>query len=244
MKKLAFAAMALTFSMFMLVAPVSAESDGQLAGGADIYQVRNVTKNTQYGSTVSATCNDVVKYSVKLSNTEFGLLSNVTVKASLADGSMTASATNASNATVTTSGNVTVSLDKGSLNYVAGSTQLFTVDGQLIKGLPDGVTAGGVNAGNLNGSTREFVQFQAKVTCETNEVPKDIKVCELSTKKVITIKENQFDSAKHTKDLTKCNEVPTTLVNTGAGDVLGIFAAVTAAGALAYRFVLARRFDV
>jgi uncharacterized repeat protein (TIGR01451 family) len=37
---------------------------------------------------------------------------------------------------------------------------------------------------------------------------------------------------------------PTTLVDTGAGDVLGIFAAVTAAGALAYRFVLARRFNV
>lgn len=241
MKILASLAAAVILPVFMLVAPVSAESDGQLAGGADIYQVRNVTKNTQYGSTVSATCNDVVKYSVKLSNTEFGLLSNVTVKASLANGSMTASATNASNATVSTSGNVTVSLDKGSLTYVAGSTQLFTVDGQLIKALPDGVTAGGVNAGNLNGSTREFVQFQAKVTCDTTEQPKNIQVCELSTKKVITIKESQFDSAKHTKDLTKCNEVPAALVNTGAGDVLGIFAAVTVAGALAHRLVLARR---
>lgn len=219
MKKLVFAAMTLAFSMFMFVAPVSAESDGQLAGGADIYQVRNVTKNTQYGSTVSATCNDVVKYSVKLSNTEFGLLSNVTVKASLANGSMTASATNAANATVTTSGNVTVTLDKGSLSYVAGSTQLFTVDGQLIKGLPDGVTAGGVNTGNLNGSTREFVQFQAKVTCETTP----------ECKPGIPMGDK------------RCVETPTTLVNTGAGDVLGIFAAVTVAGALAHRLVLARR---
>jgi uncharacterized repeat protein (TIGR01451 family) len=35
---------------------------------------------------------------------------------------------------------------------------------------------------------------------------------------------------------------PTVLPNTGAGDVLGIFAAVTVAGALAHRLVLARRF--
>lgn len=34
---------------------------------------------------------------------------------------------------------------------------------------------------------------------------------------------------------------PTQLVNTGAGDVLGIFAAVTVAGALAHRFILAGR---
>jgi hypothetical protein len=214
MKKLAFLAAGLVLPLFLLVAPVSAESDGQLAGGADIYQVRNVTKNTQYGSTVSATCNETVKYSVKLSNTEFGLLSNVTVRASLADGSMTASATNASNATVSTSGKVTVTLDKGNLEYVAGSTQLFTVDGQLIKGLPDGVTNGGVNAGNLNGSTREFVQFQAKVTCPTTpETPKT----------------------------PQTPQTPTTLVDTGAGDVLGIFAAVTVAGALARSLVLARR---
>lgn len=36
-------------------------------------------------------------------------------------------------------------------------------------------------------------------------------------------------------------ETPTTLVNTGAGDVLGIFAAVTVAGAMAHRLVLGRR---
>ncbi|MBA3758457.1 DUF11 domain-containing protein [Candidatus Saccharibacteria bacterium] len=35
---------------------------------------------------------------------------------------------------------------------------------------------------------------------------------------------------------------PTTLPNTGAGDVIGIFAAVSAAGAVAHRFVLSRKF--
>lgn len=36
--------------------------------------------------------------------------------------------------------------------------------------------------------------------------PKDIRVCELATKKIITIKENEFDSKKHSKDLAKCRE--------------------------------------
>lgn len=257
--------------------PAFADSPGQLAGGPDIYQVRNVTKNTGYSAKVNATCNEVVKYSVKLSNTEYGLLSNVTVNASLAAGSMTATAKNAANETVSTAGNVTVSLDKGSLKYVSGTTQLFTVDGKLIKNLPDGVTSGGVNTGDLKGSTREFLQFQAKVTCDKPEEPKDIKVCELSTKKIITIKENQFNSSKHSKNLADCategnivvcevktgetvtikesefdssvhskdlsdceEETPEVLVNTGAGDILGLFAAVTVAGALAHRFVWTR----
>lgn len=36
---------------------------------------------------------------------------------------------------------------------------------------------------------------------------KDIKVCELATKKVITIKEDQFDATKHSKNLDDCKEV-------------------------------------
>jgi hypothetical protein len=37
---------------------------------------------------------------------------------------------------------------------------------------------------------------------------------------------------------------PPTLPNTGAGDVIGIFSAVTVAGALAHRYVWARRFQI
>jgi uncharacterized repeat protein (TIGR01451 family)/LPXTG-motif cell wall-anchored protein len=37
--------------------------------------------------------------------------------------------------------------------------------------------------------------------------PKDIKVCELATKKIITIKENAFDASKHSKNLDDCKEV-------------------------------------
>lgn len=192
--------------MLAFAAPVFADSPGQLASGPDLYQVRNVTKNGAYGSSASATCNEVVKYSVKLANSEFGLLTNVTVKASLQNGNMTATATNAANLATSVSGTATVSLDKGTLSYIAGSTKVYDVNGAFIKDAADGVTAGGVNVGNLNGSTREFVQFQAKVNCPEVPVVKDIKVCELATKKVITIKENAFDSAKHSKDLKDCDQ--------------------------------------
>jgi uncharacterized repeat protein (TIGR01451 family)/LPXTG-motif cell wall-anchored protein len=37
--------------------------------------------------------------------------------------------------------------------------------------------------------------------------PKDIQVCELATKKIITIKENDFDSSKHSKNLKDCEVV-------------------------------------
>lgn len=50
---------------------------------------------------------------------------------------------------------------------------------------------------------------QANITIKEEEKPpvKDIKVCELATKKVITIKETAFDSSKHSKNLDDCKEV-------------------------------------
>ena len=288
MKKLfAIAAAVVAVSSLAFVAPVFADSPGSLATGPDLYQVRNVTKNSGYASSATATCDETVKFSIKLANSEFGLLTNVTVKAPLG-GTMTASATNAANQPTSVSASVSVNTGQGTLVYVPGSTVNLNVDGGHIKNLPDGITTTGVNKGNLNGSTREFVQFQAKVKCDTPEVPKDIQVCELSTKKIITIKENQFenskhsrnfadcatpgnivvceiatkrvitikenefDAAKHTRDMSSCNVTPVTpttptaptpavLPNTGVSEIIGMFAAVAVAGAIAHRFILARR---
>lgn len=165
MKKI-YALLLVAIPLLGFTLPAYADSPGQLAGGPDLYQVRNVTTNSAYSSSVSANCNDVVKYSVKLANSEFGELQNVTIKASLANGGMTASAVNSANQNTSVSGNVTVNHTNGNLNYIAGSTKNYDVNGNLIKNLPDGVTAGGVNKGTLNGSTREFVQFEAKVVCD------------------------------------------------------------------------------
>lgn len=203
MKKFVIAATFIVASLLGFATPAFAESPGQLAGG-DLYQVRNVTKNTGYANTVAATCNETVKFSFKLSNTEYGMIYGVKVATNLQNGSATATGTNTANASVSVSDTASVTLDKGSLSYVAGSTQLYTVDGQLIRGLADGITTGGVSAGNLAGSTREFVQFQAKVECET-PAPEKITVCELATKKIVTINKTDFDASKHSKNLADCD---------------------------------------
>ena len=193
----------------LFTAPVFADSPGQLSNGPSNYKVRNVTKNGAYAQSISATCDETVKYSITLSNSDFGLLRDLTVKADMASGVINASATNANNATTSVSGTAKVNLDRGSLAYVPGSTVRITSDGATTTPLADGITAGGVNAGNLNGSTAVFVQFQAKVNCPTE--PKNIQVCELATKKIITIREDQFDASKHSKNLDDCKEVVKTI---------------------------------
>ncbi len=185
--------------------PVFADSPGQLSNGPTNYKVRNVTKNGTYAQSITATCDETVKYSITLSNSDFGLLRNLTVKADMASGVINASATNANNATTSVSGNAKVNLDRGSLVYVAGSTVRISSDSATTTPLTDGITAGGVNAGELKGSTAIFVQFQAKVNCPTE--PKNIEVCELATKKIITIREDQFDASKHSKNRDDCKEV-------------------------------------
>lgn len=190
----------------MISAPVFADSPGELAGGTNLYKVRNVTKNGAYSSSISATCNETVKYSVEVSNTQYGALSDVTVKANLASGAINVSAKNSAGSTVTSNGSVQVATNGGTLQYVAGTTQLYTISGQFVKTLADGVTAAGVNAGDLGGSTREFVQFQAKVNCP--ETPKQIQVCVLATKEIKTINESDFDATKHSKNLADCAAKP------------------------------------
>lgn len=171
MKKFALAIAAVAALMpAMFGVAVSAESNGQLAGGADIYVVRNVTKDTAYATSTAVTCDETIKYSMMLSNTEFGMVTDINLKASLPDGTMNVTAKNSSNDQVATTGKVNVTVEKGTLNYINGSTKLLAEDGAEIKALPDGITTGGVNAGNLNGSTIEFVQFQAKVTCDETPV--------------------------------------------------------------------------
>ncbi len=204
MKKLALLAATAALAV-LFAAPVFADSPGQLSNGDNNYKVRNVTKDGAYGKSVALACNETVKYSITLSNSDFGLLRNLTVKANLPN-NISASATNANDQTTSVAGAVNVSVPSGaSLKYVAGSTVRITSDGKTTTPVADGITTGGVNVGNLNGSTAIFVQFQAKTDCP--QPPKNIKVCELATKKIITIREDQFNSSKHSKNLKDCDEV-------------------------------------
>ena len=64
--------------------------------------------------------------------------------------------------------------------------------------------------GQVNGKTVNVSSSKCKVTVKVSqpEAPKQIKVCELATKEVITIDEKDFDSSKHSKNLDDCKEAP------------------------------------
>jgi uncharacterized repeat protein (TIGR01451 family) len=64
------------------------------------------------------------------------------------------------------------------------------------------VNKGKVNTGGYS------IEDTANVVIDKICEPGKISVCELASKKIITINEDQFDANKHTKDLSKCAEVP------------------------------------
>jgi len=193
--------------------PAFAGSTGKLAGG-DNYVAKNITKGGDYSDNTAATCNDTVQYSMQLSNTEFDALDSVTLKVTLPSqgGESTATATTNLGGTTGASDTTTVTLSgtNASQSLVAGTTTLYDDSGKALKTLPDTVATSGVNIGALAGSTTEYVNFQVKVNCPTP--PKQIQVCDLSSMKVITIDEDQFDSSKYSKDLTKCQSTPPTQI--------------------------------
>ena len=80
-----------------------------------------------------------------------------------------------------------------------------------------------------NGNKSDTATVTVTKTCAPNEIT----VCELATKKIVTIKESDFNSDKYSKDLSKCQEtpvVPPELPQTGATEsivaVLGLGAVI------------------
>ena len=167
------AAVAVVASAAMVATPALAANQGQIEGG-DIYRVKNVTQNRDFSDPQTAKACDVVQYKVRIHNPGPGSLSQVNVKATLPSNVATS---NTSTVTVSsqsadpssTSDNAVVNFTSGAQSeaYVAGSTQLLDANGNVIQNLSDGITAGGVNIGNVGVSIQQkrFVQFKAQVNC-------------------------------------------------------------------------------
>lgn len=94
------------------------------------------------------------------------------------------------------------------------------------------------NANTENGSKSDTADVVVNKTC----APGEINVCELATKKIVTIKESDFDSSKYSKNFADCQstpvtpvtELPQTGIDTGVATMAGI-GALTAAAAYAVR---------
>lgn len=237
MKKFLLMAALAIVPVLAFAVPALADSPGQLSNGANNYKVRNVTQNGAYAQSVAAACNDTVKYSITLSNSDFGLLTNLNVKAALANGAISASATNTAGATTSVSGTATVTLAKGSLSYVPGSTVRITSDGATSTPLADGITTGGVNAGNLNGSTAIFVQFQAKVNCPTTPP----EMCTVKGKENLPKNSPDCVETPVTPTTPTTPATPAALPETGAAESVLAFVGLGAMVASIAYFIASRR---
>jgi uncharacterized repeat protein (TIGR01451 family)/LPXTG-motif cell wall-anchored protein len=80
-----------------------------------------------------------------------------------------------------------------SLNYTQATAGKYTVQATVTF--------------TVNGATKTATSNGCKGAFEVKEEVKYIKVCELETKKIITIKESDFDSSKHSKNLADCKEI-------------------------------------
>jgi LPXTG-motif cell wall-anchored protein/uncharacterized repeat protein (TIGR01451 family) len=192
-----------------------AAAAGQIEGG-DIYRVRNVTTSGEFTDPTSGTCGNTFQFKVRVHNPGPDALTNVNVKATLSgetakshSSQVTITASNANPSTTTDTAGV--NLDKAAkLNYISGSTELLDANGAKLQTLGNTILTSGVNIGTVGVSTQQkrFVQFSVKADCPTTEV-KNIKVCELATKTIVTINEKDFDANKHSKNLADCAEEPT-----------------------------------
>ena len=228
MKKLALFIATLAAVPAMFAASAFADRPGQLSNGDNNYQVKNVNQNGAYGKSVNLACNETVKYSILFSNSDFGQLNNVTVKATMPN-TITVSATNADNQPTSVSGTVAVSMpSNGTLSYIAGSTNyyVYKADGSVAstKTLADGVTAGGINTGTLAGSTTARVYFQAKVNCPTTPP----EMCTVPGKENLP-KNSPLCVVTPTTPSTPAT--PTELPQTGGTGLFAVVAAIVALGA-------------
>lgn len=165
-------------SAAMLISPVLASNEGQIEGG-NIYRIQNITQKVDYANPATAKACDLVEYRVRIHNPGPGNLEQVNVKASLPSASATS---NTSTITIssenadpksTTATAVLNFADSENVSYVPGTTQLLDANTNVISNLPDGVTQGGVNIGEVGVSinNKRFVQFEAKVNCPTPVTP-------------------------------------------------------------------------
>jgi uncharacterized repeat protein (TIGR01451 family) len=209
LSKLAAAVAALPVIAF---APVAhATGTGQIEQG-DIYRVKDVTANGAFADNINSACGNTVLFRVRVHNGGPETLTNVKVAATLNSASSTSHGSQVSLSADNNLHGMVVTANAGvntstatTADYVNGSTQLLDVGGSVLKNLPDGILNGGVNIGSIGPLTAniEAVQFQAKLNCQTTPTPTPTPPAVKGT---------------------------TTIPNTGAGAVAGLFAGATVLG--------------
>jgi uncharacterized repeat protein (TIGR01451 family)/LPXTG-motif cell wall-anchored protein len=174
-------------------------------------QVR-VAGQTEYKENVTAKPGDTLEYRIEYKNTGSISHKNVVVKDTLpADVSYVPGSTTLKNTNNPSGKTISDNLTTSGVNigdYAAGGNAFVKFKAKVAGkadlkcGVNTLVNKATVQVGN--NTKDDTASTTVPVECE----PGKLTVCELSTKKIITIDVKDFDTAKHTTDLTKCEDTP------------------------------------
>lgn len=195
-------------------------------------QVRK-TGETTWNKTEAVNPGDSIEYLVSYKNTGTTLQNNVVLKDTLPQGvsytSHTTYVANSSNPqgllldaasdTVTTTGANIGNYNPNATAYIKFTAKVASNDNLPVCGNNSLVNKAEIRTDNGDKSDTATVTVTKKCVGQ-------ITVCELSTKKLVTIKDSDFDSAKYTKDLSLCQELPHTGTTENIVAVIGLGALV------------------
>jgi uncharacterized repeat protein (TIGR01451 family) len=132
------------------------------------------------------------------------------------------------------------------MTLVPGTTYLADASHPQGVKVSDTVTQGGINAGNFGAGAAAYVTFEVKVPDASQLACGETKFTNVGVVRPQGM--DEFYNTAITTVTKQCQNTPpttpqkpTTLVNTGAGSVAGLFATITVAGAFAHRWFLSRR---
>jgi uncharacterized repeat protein (TIGR01451 family)/LPXTG-motif cell wall-anchored protein len=218
--------------------------------------VKQVAKKgtTNWQDSIVAAPGEEVDYRIHYKNTGTTDQNDVVIKDVLPTGvSYVAGSTAVSNAAsnfqwkATTNNEVT----KGGLNignYAAGGGAYVKFTAKLptnasLKQCGNNTLVNKGTAETTNGNKSDTANVIVKKDC-TPPTPDTMIVCDLSTKKTITINKKDFDASKYTTDFSKCEEtpvVPPELPQTGAGEGIVAIVGLGAMIASAAYYIASRR---
>lgn len=234
-------------ALLLVAAQASAIGEGQIEGG-NFYRLRNVTKNTAFSDPATADPCEVIQYKIRLHNPGPGVVGSVNVRATLPSAAAsshvstaTVSGQNMQPASVSDSATLSISSAQ-KITYVSGSTQLLDTNSAVISTLPDGITAGGVNIGDVGVSLEEIkhVQFRVTIDCPPPVTPPPPTPPTPPTPPPTTPPPTVTTTVQKTETQAP---TPAALPAAGAGDVVGLFILTTTVSGLGYS-IINRRFSL
>lgn len=198
-------------------------------------QVR-LAGTTEWKESVEAQPGATVEYQLEYKNTGTTAQNNVVLKDTLpANVSYIAGSTylkNAANPNAKqVSDNLTTATGINIGNYTAGSNAFVkfsakvNASAEVFCGITTLTNVARVETNNGSKQDTADVVVKSNKECQ----PGQITVCEIATKKLVTIKESDFNSAKYTKDLSQCQSLPQTGTTENIVAVIGLGAVVAAA---------------